>query len=87
MIKWKNEWAAFTRCISLTGHLSETSLLHWIPEVPRKTENGTSGSARYPVVLRIESEASIPILGYSVIGQILTGDPQLYNTVFWRHFN
>ena len=37
-----------------------------------KWENGTSGSARHPVVLRIQSEANNPILGYSVIGQILT---------------
>ena len=41
-----------------------------IPEAPRKNENGTSGSARHPIVLRIQSEASIPILGYSLIGQI-----------------
>ena len=39
---------------------------------PGKPENGTSGSARHPIVLRIQSEASILILGYSVIGQILT---------------
>ena len=52
-----------------------------------KTENGTSGSARHPIVLRIQSEASILILGYSVIGQNLTGDPHFYNTIFWLQFN
>ena len=31
-------------------------------------ENGTSGCARHPAVLCIQSEGSIPILGYSVIG-------------------
>ena len=54
----------------------------WIPEAPRKTEKRTSGSVRHPVVLHIQSEANIPILGYSVIGQILTGDPHFHNTMF-----
>ena len=45
-----------------------THLSTWIPEVPRKTEKGTSGSARHQIVLRIQSEANILILGYSVIG-------------------
>ena len=53
----------------------------WIQEVPRKTENGTSGSAMHPVVLGIQSESSIPILRYSVNGQTLTGDPHFYNTI------
>ena len=47
-----------------------------------KRKNGTSGSVRHPVVLHIQSEANIPILGYSVIGQILTGDPHFHNTMF-----
>ena len=57
-------------------------MLTGIPEAPRKTENWTSGSVRHPIVLRIQSEDSIPILGYSVIGQILTCDPHFYNTMF-----
>ena len=51
-----------------------------------KRENGTSGSVRHPVVLYIQSEANIPILGYSMIDQILKGDPHFYNTMFWLHF-
>ena len=47
-----------------------------------KRKNGTSGSVRHPVVLHIQSEANILILGYSVIGQILTGDPHFHNTMF-----
>ena len=41
-----------------------------------------SGSVKHPVVLHIQSEANITILGYSVIGQILTGDPHFHNTMF-----
>ena len=44
--------------------------------------NRTSGSARHPFVLCIQSEASIPILGHSVIGRILTGDPIFTNQCF-----
>ena len=51
-----------------------------------KRKNGTSGSVRHPVVLHIQSEANLPILGYFVIGQILTGDPHFHNTMFWLHF-
>ena len=40
-----------------------------------KEKNETFGSTRHPVALRIQSEASIQILRYSVIRQILTGDP------------
>ena len=64
--------------IALPYSFGATRNVPWIPEVPRKTENGTSGSARRPIVLRIQSEASIPILVYSVIGQVLTGDPHFY---------
>ena len=63
-----------------------TVVLTWIPEAPENGKSGISGSARHPFVLCIQSEASIPILGYSVIGQILTGDPHFYNTMFWLHF-
>ena len=73
--------------LRINCNLLAAELLPWIPQVPRKTENRTSGSARHPIVLRIQSEASIPILGYSVIGQILTGDLHFYNTMFWHHFN
>ena len=59
-----------------------STLIPWIPEVPRKTGNGTSGSARHQIVLRNQLDANIQILGYSVIGQILTGDPHFYSTMF-----
>ena len=58
----------------------------WYPKVPRKRENGTSSSLSHSVVLRIQSEAIILILGYSVIGQILTDDPHFYNTMFCLYF-
>ena len=46
-------------------------------------EDSQSGSVRHPVVLGTgQSEANIPILGYVVIGQILTGDPHFRNTMF-----
>ena len=55
--------------------------------VPYKNgENETSGCARHPAVLCVQSEGSVPILVYSVIGQILTGDTQFYNTMFLFHF-
>ena len=61
-------------------------LYHGFQRPLEKRTNGTSGSVRHPVVLHIQSEANIVILGYSVIGQILTGDPHFHNTMFWLHF-
>ena len=44
-----------------------------------KRKYGTSGSARHPVAW--------DILGYSVIDQILAGDPHFYNTMFGSILN
>ena len=81
--------AVFEKLLHLSGtniHATNNEsflFVTWIPEIPRKTENRISGSTRHPIVLRMQSEASIPILGYSVIGQILTGDPQTLSAVFF----
>ena len=60
----------------------------WIPEVPGKTESGTSGSAEHPNDFTRPIRSQYPNSGIfiSVIGQILTGDPHFYNTMFWLHY-
>ena len=70
------------KCVSLEITIA---VLPWIPEAPRNWKNSTTGSTEHPVVLCIQSEASIPIVGYSLIGQILTGDPHFYNTMFSKN--
>ena len=67
----------FLRFISYPGFQRSLEKLKTGPLVPPPIQ----------LFLRIQSEASIPIQGYSVIGQILTGDPHFCNTMFWLHFN
>ena len=63
-VSWKSP-------ISMIKILLGAWLFAWILNLPRKSVNWTFGSAIHTVVWLIQSEASIPIPGYSVIGQVI----------------